>query len=187
MKYPPSEMQDADPGGMRNRIGAAHGVQLLQQRSNMIFRRVRRDAEPAADQFVRRALGEQRQHFQLPGGERDAAIMPRYCGGRGKHDGVGLVVLADQLDPINVREDRRDPVRESGISPVNRQPYPIARTRFAQAAGLSPICSLVWCTWPPLRNSISASLPTLSGPSDRNSGRSLLSGLPSKLTSTSPW
>jgi len=62
-----SQMQDTDPRGMGDRICPAHRVELLQQRCNVILGRVCRNAEPAGNQLVRRALGQQREHFQLSG------------------------------------------------------------------------------------------------------------------------
>ena len=178
-------MEHADPGGVSDGIGAAHGVEFLQQRTDMVFRGMRRNAEPARDLLVRRTLRQQRKHFQLSDSECNARVVLRPRSRRRNND-VRFVAPADQLDPVDVRQDGRDPVGNSRIGDIDRQPYPISRAQFSQAAGLSPICSLIRCIWPPLRSSISASFPTLSGPSDFSSGRSLLSGLPSQLTSTSP-
>jgi len=116
-----SKMEDTDPGGMGDSIGAAHSVKLLQQRCDVILGGVRRNAKPAGNQLVRRALCQQRKHFQFSGGERNVVHLNRRCG-RGGNKRVGFIVLADQLEPFNVGQSGRDPISESGVSHVDRQP-----------------------------------------------------------------
>ena len=115
-------MEDTDPCGMGDSIRAAHGVKLLQQRCDVILRRVRRNAEPAGNQLVRRALCQQRKHFQFSGGERNVGLQLSRRSERGDDKRVRFIVFADQLEPFNVGQDGRDPISESGVSHVDRQP-----------------------------------------------------------------
>ena len=132
-------MKDPDPRRMGDGIGTADGVKFVQQGCHVILGRVRRNAEPAGNQLVRGALCQQRQDFQLAGGERDAGAALRHGAKRGDHQRVMFVVSPDQIEPLNVRQNGRDPIGERGISDIDGQPYPISRARFSQAAGLSPI------------------------------------------------
>ena len=131
-------MENTDSCSMGDSIGAAHGVELFQQRCDVVLGRVRRNAEPPRNLLVRRALGEQRKHFQFPRRERNAGI--QLSRGAGRDDKrVRFIVPADQLEPLDVGQGGRDPISESRVSHVDRQPQPISRRRFNQAAGLSPI------------------------------------------------
>jgi hypothetical protein len=114
-------MEDTDPCGMGDGIRAAHCVKLPQQRCNVIFSRVGRNAEPAGNQLVRRALCQQRKYFQFSGGEINAGFQ---VSRRSKCDDerVRLIVFADQLEPFNVGQNRHDPISESGVSHLDRQP-----------------------------------------------------------------
>ena len=47
-----SKMQHTNSCGMGDSIGAAHGVKLLQQRCDVILRRMRRNTEAARNQLV---------------------------------------------------------------------------------------------------------------------------------------
>jgi hypothetical protein len=115
-------MEDTDPCRMGDSIRAAHSVQLLQQRCDVILGRVRRNAEPAGNHFVRRALCQQRKHFQFSGGELDIGFELSRRSERGDDKRVGFIVFADQLEPIDVGQSGRDPISESGVSHVDRQP-----------------------------------------------------------------
>jgi hypothetical protein len=113
-------MKDAEPCGVGNGIRAADGVELLQERSNVIFGCVRRNPEPARNQLVRRALCQQRKHLKFPGRECNGGIGFRCCRGRGDNKRVRFIVLADQLQPFHLVKGRRDPIGESGIRHVDR-------------------------------------------------------------------
>jgi len=134
-----SEIEDADPGGMRDGIGAAHGVKLLEQLRNVILGGMRRDAEAAANQLVRRALGKECKHFQFARSEREIGFRRRRCRRSSDDNRVGVIAFADELECVDLGQQRCDPVGENGIGDVDCQPQPIARARIAQAAGLSPI------------------------------------------------
>ena len=117
-----SKMEDADPCGMGDSIRAAHGVKLLQQRCDVILSRVRRNAEPAGNQLVRRALCQQRKHFQFSGGELNVGFQLSRRSERGDDKRVRFIVFADQLEPFNVGQKGHDPTSQSGVSHVDRQP-----------------------------------------------------------------
>ena len=88
----------------------------------MILRRVGRNAEAARNQLVRCALRQQREHFQFSGGERNVGFRRSRRSERGDDKRVRFIVLADQLKPFNVGQNGRDPISESGVSNVDRQP-----------------------------------------------------------------
>jgi hypothetical protein len=115
-------MEDTDPCGMGDSIRAADSVKLLQQRRDVILGRVRRNAEPAGNQLVRRALRQQRKHFQFAGGEFNVGFRLSRRSGRGDDKRVRFIALADQLEPFNVGQSGRDPIGESGVGHVDRQP-----------------------------------------------------------------
>jgi hypothetical protein len=115
-------MEDADPCGMGDGIGAAHGVKLLEQRCDVILGCVCRNAEPAGNQLVRRTLCQQRKHFQFPGRELDVGFQPGRRRERGDDKGVRFIAFTDQLEPFDAGQDGRDPIGESGVSHVDRHP-----------------------------------------------------------------
>jgi hypothetical protein len=117
-----SKMEDADPCGMGDSIRAAHSVKLLQQRCDVILGSVRRNSEPTGNQLVRRALCQQRKHFQFSGGERNVGLQFSRRTQRGNDNRVRVIVLANQFEPFDVSQCRRDPISESGFSHVDRQP-----------------------------------------------------------------
>ena len=63
-----SEVDDAEPGGMRHRVGTTDRVELVDDRGDVKLCRVDGDREPPRDRLVRRAFGEQRQHLQFARG-----------------------------------------------------------------------------------------------------------------------
>jgi hypothetical protein len=117
-----SKMEDTDPRGVRNGIGAAYGVKLLQQLRDVILGRMRRNPEPAANQLVRRALGEERQHFQFARGERDVGFRLARRRKRVDNKRVRVIVLANELESVDFGQKQRDPVGERGIGDVDCQP-----------------------------------------------------------------
>src|SRR5436305_2313559 len=64
-----SQMNDAASGGVRHGIGAAGGVQLVQQRADVEFRGVDRYSKTFCNGLVRCALGQQRQYVEFAGRE----------------------------------------------------------------------------------------------------------------------
>ena len=131
-------MEHTNPCRMGDGIRAAHGVELFQQRCDVVLGGVRRNAEPPGNLLVRRALRQQCKHFQFPRREHNAGIRPGRRVGRDDKR-VRFIVFTDQLEPFNVGQSGRDPISESRVSHVDRQPQPISHARFNQAAGLSPI------------------------------------------------
>jgi hypothetical protein len=115
-------MEDTDPCGMGDSIRAAHSVKLLQQRCHVILGGMRRNAEPARNQLVRRALGQQRKHFQLSGGELNVGFRLRRRAQWGDDKRVRFFAFADQLEAVDLGQNGRDPIGESGVSHVDRQP-----------------------------------------------------------------
>ena len=130
-----SKVKDANPCGLRDRVGAADGVEFVEQRRNVIFRGMRRNAKLASDQLVRRALRQQRKHFQLTGRERNVANRLR----RGNDEQIMIVVAADKLEPFDIRQRGGNSVGESGIGDLDGQSERISRGEVFQAEGLSPI------------------------------------------------
>lgn len=55
-----SKVDDAEPGGVRDGVGAAHGIKLVEKRTDVELRGVNRYTEPPSDDFVRGSFGEQR-------------------------------------------------------------------------------------------------------------------------------
>jgi hypothetical protein len=80
-----SKIKYAAPRGMRHRIGAADGVELVKQGADMEFGRVNGNIESARDLFVRRPLGKQCENLELPWGQKDFTIKAHR--GRGKNQG----------------------------------------------------------------------------------------------------
>jgi hypothetical protein len=115
-------MEDTDPCRMGDGIRAAHSVKLLQQRRHVILGRVRRNPEPAGNQLVRRALCQQRKHFQFSGGKLNVGFRLSCCSECGDHKQVRVIAFPDQFEAFNVRQNGRDPIGESEVSHVDRQP-----------------------------------------------------------------
>jgi hypothetical protein len=115
-------MEDTDPCGMGDSIRAAHSVKLLQQRCDVILSRVRRNAEAAGNQLVRRALCQQRKHFQFSGGELNVGFQLSRRSEGGDDKRVRFIVFADQLEPFNVGQNGHDSTSQSRVSHVDRQP-----------------------------------------------------------------
>lgn len=115
-------MEDTDPCGMGDSIRAAHGVKLLQQRCDVILSRVSRNAEPAGNQLVRRALCQQRKHFQFSRGEFNVGFLRSHRSQRGDDKRVRFIAFADQLEPFNVGQEGHNPTSQSGVSHIDRQP-----------------------------------------------------------------
>jgi hypothetical protein len=66
-------MDDTAARGMRNRIGASGGIELVQDRADMKLGGMDGDAELSGDRLVGRALGHQCQHVELTRGQLDVA------------------------------------------------------------------------------------------------------------------
>ena len=115
-------MKHTDPCGVRDGIRATDRVELLQQRCNVILGCVRRDAQSAGDQLVRRALRQQRKHLQLSGGQRDLGLSLTGSSEPGDNKRVRFIVFADQLQPLHLGQDGCDPISERGIGHIDRQP-----------------------------------------------------------------
>jgi len=107
---------------MGDSIRAAHSVKLLQQRGDVILGRVHRNAEPAGNQLVRRALGQQCKHFQLSGGEFNVGFAIGRRSELGDDKRVRFIVFADQLEALNVGQDGCESISENGVSHGDRQP-----------------------------------------------------------------
>ncbi len=58
-------MKDAETRGMSDRVSAPIGVELIEQTSDVEFGRMGGNAKPPGYSLVRRAFGQQAQHFQL--------------------------------------------------------------------------------------------------------------------------
>src|SRR3954453_14150851 len=61
---------DAALGCMCDGVGSASGIELVQQLADMELGRVDGNAEPSGNLLVGRALGQQRKHLKLSGGQR---------------------------------------------------------------------------------------------------------------------
>jgi len=83
-----SQLDDAEPGGVRYGIRAPYGVKLIEKRANVELGGVNRYAEPAGDDFVRGSFGKKRQHFEFTGCQCGLSIRPRAYGCR-RHNDVG--------------------------------------------------------------------------------------------------
>jgi len=151
----------------------------------MVFRRVRGNPEPPGDQLVGGPLRQQGENLQFAGRQGYLVVHLARRGG-GDDDGIRFLSRHRQFDLLQFAQDRSQAIGERGLRHIDGNPEPAIRGRFAQAKGLSPICSFVWRISPPRRSSSTSSLPTLSGPSDLSSGCSPSMGLPSHVTKTSP-
>ena len=115
-------MQDTDPCGVSHSIRATNGVKFLQQGCNVILRRVCRNAELAGNQLVGRTLCQQRKHLQFSSRAASVGLRLGRRPERGDDKHVRFIVFTDQLKPFNLGQDGRNPISESGVSHVDRQP-----------------------------------------------------------------
>src|SRR5215471_4080370 len=144
----------------------------------MEFGGMNRDAKLAGDDLVGRALGQQRQHIKLAGGQLDIArFASRASIARNDRDACGF---ARQRQPqaCNAAKQRSHPVCEFGIVDLDGHDD---RRRLAHASGLSPMVSLKCTGWPARLTATSTTEPTLSGLSARASERT-----PDSLSSLRP-
>jgi hypothetical protein len=63
-------MENTEPRGVRDGVGAASRIQLVDELADVELGCVYRDAEPPGDLLVGCALGEQRQHLDFARGQR---------------------------------------------------------------------------------------------------------------------
>ena len=69
-----SQLDNAAPGCMGDGVGSARRIELVQQLANMELGRVDGNAKLSSNLLVGRALGQQRKHLNLSGGQR--GILP---------------------------------------------------------------------------------------------------------------
>ena len=75
-----SKIEYAEPRRVRDRVGAADCVELVEQGADVELGRVNGNAESARDLFVRGALRKQRENLELPRGKWNLAItQSRFC------------------------------------------------------------------------------------------------------------
>ena len=197
-----SEVDDAEPSGMRHRVGTTDRVELVDDRGDVKLCRVDGDREPPRDRLVRRAFGEQRQHLQFARGERNvdrrnahAVILQRErellirslnraC--RGHNDRVGRIARGNETQARHSRKQCGKPIGERPIRDVKRKPDRLRSVLVAQAVGLSPMVSDSCFVSPARRRSSVTVCPTRSGPNALNSDWTCRIGSPFKATMTSP-
>src|SRR5882724_126566 len=180
-----SQIDHPTPRRVRDRVGAAGGVELVEDRADMEFGGMDRYAEPLRDGLVGGALGHQREDVALArrqiGLGRLCGTMPIACHER--H--VRRLGRTRKAQAGDAAEQRRQPVREFGIVDLDRNED--GRGGFlAHVSGLSAIVTLNRAGSPPLFTATATTEPTLSGPSACNIARTLERVLSFQPTMTSP-
>src|SRR5262245_18606096 len=183
---PPSlQMENTEPRGVCDGVGAANRIQLVEELADVELGRVHRDAEPPGDLLVGRALGDQRQHLDLARGQRLIEFGVVVAGFGADHDDVGPLSRRGETDTRRAGQDRRQPVGEIRIVKGERDDDGLG-LYFLQASGLSLISRSTAIASPPRRKDRATVLPTLAGPSLRNSALKLAIGWPSQAWMMSP-
>ena len=132
-----SEMDDAEPCCVRDGVGAADRVKLVDQRADVELGRVDGDAEPAGDHLVRRSLGEQRQHLQFARRQGDLDIRLWRDIRRGDRPG-GSTTAASAASPAPTSRKPGTPAR----SAASRSASAGSATSSASRRGPDAACSL---------------------------------------------
>src|SRR5262252_2431526 len=179
------QLDHAAPCRMRHRVGAAGGVELVEDRADMKFRGMHGYAEPPGDRLVGGALGHQRQHVELARREI----------GLGGLDAIARIACHDRnaccfsrrckAQTCDGAEQRRQPVSQGAVADFDRDDDWRGRL-IAHVSGLSPIVTLKRAGSPPRLTATSTTEPTLSGPSARSSARTLERDCSFQPTMTSP-
>src|SRR6185437_12035816 len=163
-------MNNAAACGMCHRIGAAGGVELVQDRADMKFGGVDGDAELPGDGLVGGAFGHQRQHVELTRGQLDVGPVA-ITRPLARYDGeIGGLPWRGEDDTGDAAQQRGKPVCQRRIVDLDRYPDDW-RGFLAHRSGLSPIVSLKFTGSSARRTATSMTEPTLSGPSARRSAR----------------
>ena len=105
---------------MGDGIRAAHSVKLLQQRCDVILGRAEIPSRRQSPCSAR--LCQLRKHFQFSGSELNVGFQLSRRSERGDDKRVRFIFFADQIESLNVGQNGRDPISESGVSHVDRQP-----------------------------------------------------------------
>src|SRR5262249_1487307 len=153
---------------MRDSVGAAGGVELVEQRADMKLDGMDGDAELARDHLVRGALGHQRQHVELAWRQRDVAGRRRAV--PVAQDDRGRLSWRREPQTGNTAEQQCQPVCKDGVVDLQGEDD-LRRGLLAHASGLSPIVTLKLAGSPPRRTATSTIDPMLSGPSVRDRAR----------------
>ena len=181
-----SKMDDAEPCRMRDGIGAADGIKLVEKRANMELGSMNRYVEPPGDGLVRGPFGEQGQNLQLAGSQDGVFVGLRHCR-RGSHESLRRLAWSDQPKTLHARQQRHQPIGECRIGDIDREPNGPDRSVFGQVMGLSPIVSET-CRLSPARRSPSVTCrPRLSAPSACSTDRRWWIGSPFQVIMMSPW
>src|SRR4051812_20895937 len=169
---------------MSHRIGAAGGIQLVEQRADMEFHRVDGNAELTRDHLVGATLRHQRQHVELTLRQRNVLRHDARIASDNRRG--GFLAGFGEAKPGDIAEQSSQAIGEGGIVDLQSQ-HDLGRDVLAHAAGLSPIVTLKLTGSPPRRAAISTTAPTLAGPSVRDSARTPDSFWSLTATMTSPW
>ena len=127
------QIDDAEPRGVRHRVGTADGVELVEQRSDVEFGGMNRNSEPSRDRLVRCPFGHQQQ------ARRVRAASGRYRSGRrrfARHVTPALPSPPPRAPPAEGRRRRRAARRAGPRAPDRRprwrsqRPVRLPRSRF---------------------------------------------------------
>src|SRR5579871_104092 len=172
-------MDHAAPRGVQDRVGAAGGVELFEDRADVKLGRVDGYSKPLGDGLVGGAFGHQRQHIKLARRQLERVAPLRRARSDGHHRGLPG---RGQRKTGNVAEQRCQAVCQLRVVDLDRDDDRL----FAHVSGLSPIVTLSLSGSPPRRIATSTTDPTLSGPSARNSERTPDRASSFQPTMTSP-
>src|SRR3954468_6470300 len=150
----------------------------------MEFHGMHGDAELPRDHLVGGAFGHQRQHVELA--LRQCDILGHAAGIARDNRRRGLLARCAETKPGGAGGQRCEAIGENGIVDLQRQ-HDFRRLVRVHASGLSPIVILKLTGSPPRRTATSTTVPTLAGPSVRDSARTPEIFWSLTATITSPW
>ena len=167
-----SKMDDPEPHSVRDRIGAAGGVELIDEGVDMELGSVNRDPEPAGDGLIGGALGQKRDDLQLARRQPDVGVYWSRVLRQDQSD-VGLLAWSGQPHTGKVCKHGGQLIRKIGVVDLDRNHDHWRSVFFFQVSDLSPICRFTSIASPARFKPRRIVSPTLSGPSARSSARTL--------------
>src|SRR5687767_6546573 len=109
-----SNFDDAKAQPSLHRFGARRHTELAEDRCEMKLHRVLADGQPRGDVAVRQAVGYEREHVMLAGGQRFKGRIGIALGGRQRQDGFRLL---DEIDDLDMRVGRQPRAQRGGGPP----------------------------------------------------------------------
>ena len=90
-----SKMDDPEPRRVRDGVGAADGIKLVEKRADVELGSMNRYAEPPGDGLVGGSFGDQRQNLQLAGSQDCVFVGLPHCR-RCNQESLGRLAWSDQ-------------------------------------------------------------------------------------------